>query len=66
MLAHVAVNVTDFEIARSFYLGALQPLGYRVVYEEPGAPRTSPTRMTSTSGSGCGTPLAVPTSPSRR
>jgi catechol 2,3-dioxygenase-like lactoylglutathione lyase family enzyme len=36
MLAHVAVNVTDFEVARSFYLGALQPLGYRVVYEEPG------------------------------
>jgi catechol 2,3-dioxygenase-like lactoylglutathione lyase family enzyme len=37
MLAHVAVNVTDFEAAKTFYLGALRPLGYRVVYEEPGA-----------------------------
>ena len=37
MLAHVAVNVTDLEAAKSFYLGALEPLGYRVVYEEPGA-----------------------------
>jgi catechol 2,3-dioxygenase-like lactoylglutathione lyase family enzyme len=37
MLAHVAVNVTDFEAAKHFYLGALEPLGYRVVYEEPGA-----------------------------
>jgi catechol 2,3-dioxygenase-like lactoylglutathione lyase family enzyme len=36
MLAHVAVNVTDFEVAKAFYLGALAPLGYRVVYEEPG------------------------------
>ena len=36
MLAHVAVNVTDFEVAKAFYLGALKPLGYRVVYEEPG------------------------------
>lgn len=35
MLAHVAVNVTDFEAAKNFYLGALEPLGYRVVYEEP-------------------------------
>jgi catechol 2,3-dioxygenase-like lactoylglutathione lyase family enzyme len=35
-VAHVAVNVTDFEVAKSFYLGALEPLGYRVVYEEPG------------------------------
>jgi catechol 2,3-dioxygenase-like lactoylglutathione lyase family enzyme len=32
----VAVNVTDFEMAKAFYLGALAPLGYRVVYEEPG------------------------------
>ena len=37
MLAHVAVNVTDFEAAKRFYLAALEPLGYRVVYEEPGA-----------------------------
>ncbi len=36
MLAHVAVNVTDFEVAKAFYLGALEPLGYRIVYEEPG------------------------------
>jgi catechol 2,3-dioxygenase-like lactoylglutathione lyase family enzyme len=36
MLAHVAVNVTDFEGAKRFYLDALEPLGYRVVYEEPG------------------------------
>jgi catechol 2,3-dioxygenase-like lactoylglutathione lyase family enzyme len=35
-VAHVAVNVTDFEAAKRFYLGALEPLGYRVVYEEPG------------------------------
>ncbi len=37
MLAHVAVNVTDLEVAKQFYVGALEPLGYRVVYEEPGA-----------------------------
>jgi len=36
MLAHVAVNVTDLEAAKAFYVGALEPLGYRVVYEEPG------------------------------
>jgi catechol 2,3-dioxygenase-like lactoylglutathione lyase family enzyme len=36
VLAHVAVNVTDFEAAKAFYLGALAPLGYRVVYEESG------------------------------
>jgi catechol 2,3-dioxygenase-like lactoylglutathione lyase family enzyme len=36
VLAHVAVNVTEFEAAKRFYLGALEPLGYRVVYEEPG------------------------------
>ena len=35
-VAHVAVNVRDFEAAKAFYLGALGPLGYRVVYEEPG------------------------------
>jgi catechol 2,3-dioxygenase-like lactoylglutathione lyase family enzyme len=37
VLAHAAVNVTDFEAAKRFYLGALEPLGYRVVYEEPDA-----------------------------
>jgi catechol 2,3-dioxygenase-like lactoylglutathione lyase family enzyme len=36
VLAHVAVNVTDLEASKRFYIGALQPLGYRVVYEEPG------------------------------
>jgi catechol 2,3-dioxygenase-like lactoylglutathione lyase family enzyme len=36
VLAHVAVNVTEFEAAKAFYLGALEPLGYRIVYEEPG------------------------------
>ena len=36
MLAHVAVNVIDLESAKNFYVGALEPLGYRVVYEEPG------------------------------
>jgi catechol 2,3-dioxygenase-like lactoylglutathione lyase family enzyme len=36
-VAHVAVNVTDFEAAKAFYLAALAPLGYRVVYEEPDA-----------------------------
>ena len=35
-LAHVAVNVTDFEAAKRFYLAALEPLRYRIVYEEPG------------------------------
>jgi catechol 2,3-dioxygenase-like lactoylglutathione lyase family enzyme len=37
MLSHVAVNVTDLEAAKRFYLEVLGPLGYRVVYEEPGA-----------------------------
>jgi catechol 2,3-dioxygenase-like lactoylglutathione lyase family enzyme len=36
-VAHVAVNVTDFDAAKAFYLAVLEPLGYRVVYEEPGA-----------------------------
>ena len=36
-VAHVAVNVSNFDAAKGFYLGALEPLGYRVVYEEPGA-----------------------------
>jgi catechol 2,3-dioxygenase-like lactoylglutathione lyase family enzyme len=37
MLSHVAVNVTDLEAAKRFYLEVLGPLGYRIVYEEPGA-----------------------------
>jgi catechol 2,3-dioxygenase-like lactoylglutathione lyase family enzyme len=36
VLAHVAVNVTDFEAAKAFDADALEPFGYRVVYEEPG------------------------------
>ena len=36
MLAHVAVNVTDLEAAKRFYLGALAPFGYRVVFEQAG------------------------------
>ena len=36
-VAHVAVNVADFEAAKAFYLSVLAPLGYRIVYEEPGA-----------------------------
>ena len=27
--------MTDLEAAKAFYLGALEPLGYRIVYEEP-------------------------------
>ena len=37
MLAHVAVNVRDWERAKRFYAEVLGPLGYRVVYEEEGA-----------------------------
>jgi catechol 2,3-dioxygenase-like lactoylglutathione lyase family enzyme len=36
-VAHVAVNVTEWDRARSFYEAVLAPLGYRVVYEEDGA-----------------------------
>ena len=36
-VAHVAVNVADFEAAKAFYMSVLAPLGYRIVYEEPGA-----------------------------
>lgn len=36
-VAHVAVNVGDFERARRFYDEVLALFGYRVVYEEPGA-----------------------------
>ena len=35
-VAHVAVNVTDWEGAKRFYAEVLGPLGYRVVYEEEG------------------------------
>ena len=36
-VAHVAVNVTDWEAAEQFYAAVLGLLGYRVVYEEEGA-----------------------------
>jgi len=35
-VAHVAVNVSDWEPAKRFYAEVLGPLGYRVVYEEEG------------------------------
>lgn len=35
-VAHVAVNVRDFDRAKQFYEKLVGPLGYRVVYEEPG------------------------------
>jgi catechol 2,3-dioxygenase-like lactoylglutathione lyase family enzyme len=36
-VAHVAVNVSDWERARRFYDETLALFGYRVVYEEGGA-----------------------------
>jgi catechol 2,3-dioxygenase-like lactoylglutathione lyase family enzyme len=36
-VAHVAVNVSDWERARRFYDEVLDLFGYRVMYEEPGA-----------------------------
>ncbi|MGH3128843.1 MAG: VOC family protein [Gaiellaceae bacterium] len=36
-VAHVAVNVSDWERAKGFYEAVLGPLGYRIVYEEDGA-----------------------------
>jgi catechol 2,3-dioxygenase-like lactoylglutathione lyase family enzyme len=36
-VAHVAVNVGDWERARAFYDEVLTLFGYRVVYEEEGA-----------------------------
>ena len=35
MLDHVALNVTDYERSRSFYLQALAPLGIEIVMEFP-------------------------------
>jgi catechol 2,3-dioxygenase-like lactoylglutathione lyase family enzyme len=36
-VAHVAVNVSDWERAKGFFEAVLGPLGYRLVYEEDGA-----------------------------
>ncbi len=36
-VAHVAVNVAEWDRAKQFYEAVLGPLGYRVVYEEDGA-----------------------------
>ena len=36
-VAHVAVYVGDWERAKQFYMSLLEPLGYRVVYEEEGS-----------------------------
>jgi catechol 2,3-dioxygenase-like lactoylglutathione lyase family enzyme len=37
MLDHVAVTVPDLEAAKAFYSSALQPLGYTLAMEFPGA-----------------------------
>jgi catechol 2,3-dioxygenase-like lactoylglutathione lyase family enzyme len=37
MIDHVTVNVSDFERAKRFYTQALEPLGYAVDMELPGA-----------------------------
>jgi catechol 2,3-dioxygenase-like lactoylglutathione lyase family enzyme len=37
MLDHISINVTDIERSKSFYTGALAPLGYAVAAEFPGA-----------------------------
>jgi catechol 2,3-dioxygenase-like lactoylglutathione lyase family enzyme len=36
-VAHVAVNVSEWDPAKQFYDDVLGPLGYRMVYEEEGA-----------------------------
>jgi catechol 2,3-dioxygenase-like lactoylglutathione lyase family enzyme len=36
-VAHVAVNVSDWDRAKRFYEPVLGKLGYRIVYEEEGA-----------------------------
>ena len=35
MLDHIGLNVSDFEVAKAFYLRALEPLGIRTVMEVP-------------------------------
>ena len=34
MIDHTAVNVSDFEAAKSFYSKALEPLGYSLAFEQ--------------------------------
>jgi catechol 2,3-dioxygenase-like lactoylglutathione lyase family enzyme len=36
MIDHTAVNVTDLEAAKAFYVKALEPLGYSLVFEVEG------------------------------
>jgi catechol 2,3-dioxygenase-like lactoylglutathione lyase family enzyme len=36
MIDHTAVNVTDLEAAKPFYVSALEPLGYSLVFEVGG------------------------------
>jgi len=36
MIDHTAVNVTDLEAAKGFYVPALEPLGYSLVFEVEG------------------------------
>lgn len=37
MLDHISINVTDLERSKVFYAGALEPLGYAIAGEYPGA-----------------------------
>lgn len=37
MIDHVTLRVGDFEASRRFYAAALDPLGYEVLHEFPGA-----------------------------
>ena len=34
-LDHTGIYVTDFEAAKAFYLAALEPLGYKIIFEMP-------------------------------
>ncbi|MGZ4462710.1 MAG: VOC family protein, partial [Gaiellaceae bacterium] len=36
MLDHVIIRVSDLERSKTFYRSALEPLGYKAVYEYPG------------------------------
>ena len=39
MIDHAAVNVSDFEVAKSFYSKALEPLGYSCLLYTSPSPR---------------------------